>query len=533
MIVSRVSSSIYRTHRAGRRLAGGFSLVELIMTIALISVLASIGIMMVASQPVAVKNTKIHSDVATLNSMVALYLADGGQLDGLTKPQAVLDRMKKVRRQQEWQKHTGMASGRLVDPRLAARLTTRPEVQGQARARWNRFSKRFEIFEGIGLGVAEFYLDEELGDLDFGTDSRRSPSVTYNTAKTGWVWDSSPKDPLVTYNSPDYGNPTGVTDPFNPNEELPADPDPGGGGGSGGGTGGGGSGGGGGGGGGTVKTKLPTPSISPRGGTFAYANFPSAITINPNGASPEGSRLEYRIGGGGWEVYDGNPLPITSGMRVDARNVATDNVLYTNSSTRRETYYRLVAGFTGTGSGTWGNATGGTNLVTSILNDAGTSTFKHGNTKLDLGNGEFLDAGVENVLSFTPEDFTDISPDTWFGLGELQLLNGTTFYNSEAESVTLSVNLNLTDPAQDGIVHLDLGLVSTDNSSDRLASADIVELRNPSTDFTIEIDGVIYRLELAWVSLDPGAGVVQGNKFLVFEGASAAAQLRARFVSDQ
>ena len=99
--------------------------------------------------------------------------------------------------------------------------------------------------------------------------------------------------------------------------------------------------------------------------------------------------------------------------------------------------------------------------------------------------------------------------------------------------MTLSVNLNLTDPAEVGIVHLDLGLISTDNSSDRLASADIVELRNPSTDFTINIDGVEYRLELSWVTLDPGAGVVQGNQFLVFEGASAAAQLRARFVSDQ
>lgn len=502
------------------------------MTIALISILASIAIMMVAKQPTTVKNTKLHSDVATLNQMVALYLADGGILDGLTKPQAVLDRMKKVRSQKEWQKHTGMASGRLVDPRLAARLTTRPEVTGQERARWNRFSKRFEIFTGIGLGAAEFYLDEAMGNTDYGTDQRRTPVVTYNSAKTGWVWDSSPKDPVIAYNNPDYGDPSGVTDPFNPDEALPEDPTPDGGG-SGGGGSGGGSGGGGGGGGGPVKTKLATPKITPSGGTFAFAAFPSVIQISSNGAPPEGSQLEYRIGSGGWTVYDGNPFAIASGSRVEARNVATDNVLYQNSSTRRETYYRLLGGFTGSGSGTWGNATGGTNLVTSIQNDGGTSTFKHGNTKLDLGNGEFLDAGVENVLSFTPEDFSGVLPDAWFPLGQLQLLNGTTFYNSEAESVTLSVNLNLTDPVQAGIVHLDLGLISTDNSSDRLASADIVELRNPSTDFTINIDGVEYRLELSWVTLDPGAGVVQGNQFLVFEGASAAAQLRARFVSDK
>ena len=35
------------------------------------------------------------------------------------------------------------------------------------------------------------------------------------------------------------------------------------------------------------------------------------------------------------------------------------------------------------------------------------------------------------------------------------------------------------------------------------------------------------------VTLDPGAGVVQGNKFLVFEGASALAELRATLVPNK
>jgi hypothetical protein len=220
-------------------------------------------------------------------------------------------------------------------------------------------------------------------------------------------------------------------------------------------------------------------------------------------------------------------------MRIEARNVATDPTLYRNSGTRRESYYRLTNGFTGGSAGTWGNATGGANLVTEVTNGADSSTFKHGNTKLDLGNGEFLDAGVENVLEFSPSDFSEAAPNTWFELGDLMLLNGTTFYESEAGTVTLTLNLGLTEPSENAVVHLDLGLISTDNSSDRLASADIVELRNPSTDFTISIDGVNYRLEVSWVTLDPRAGVVQGNQFLVFEGASAQAQLRARFVSDQ
>jgi hypothetical protein len=82
------------------------------------------------------------------------------------------------------------------------------------------------------------------------------------------------------------------------------------------------------------------------------------------------------------------------------------------------------------------------------------------------------------------------------------------------------------------VVHINLGLISTENTSDRLASADIVQLLNPSTDFTVTIDGVTYRLELSWATLDPGAGVVQGNQFLIYEGSTAQAQLRARFKSN-
>lgn len=113
------------------------------------------------------------------------------------------------------------------------------------------------------------------------------------------------------------------------------------------------------------------------------------------------------------------------------------------------------------------------------------------------------------------------------------MFNGNTFYNSEADSVTLSINLNLTNPAKQGVVHIDLGLISTENTDDKLASADIVELKNPTTDFKVTVDGVEYRLELSWVSQDAGAGVVQGNQFLVYESATANALLRARFVPNK
>jgi hypothetical protein len=284
-----------------------------------------------------------------------------------------------------------------------------------------------------------------------------------------------------------------------------------------------------------VPVRLPRPGITPPGGTFAFGSFPTTATISRNGADPAVSKLMYRIDSGAWIEYVGGTIPITPAMRLQARNESTRPAEYVTSQTRTDTYFRLTSGFSGTGAGTWGNAIGGTNLVTNILNGTGTqtSTFKHGNTKLDLGDGEFLDAGVENVLSFTPEAFETITPNEWFKFGELMMLNGTTFYDSEASEVTLSVNLTLTQPALDFTTHIDLGLTSTENTSDRLASADIVKINNPTTDVRVTIDGVEYRLELAWATLDPGAGVVQGDKFLIFEGATAKAEVRARFTSNR
>ncbi len=515
-------------------LARGFSLMEVVMLIAVLGVLSTVAITMVGKQQSAVSDTKLSSDIATLNHHVVMYLADGGSLTGLTNPQAVLDKLKRSRVQADLQTHTGAVSGRLLDTRLKATVTNAASASGKARAKWNSRTERFELTTGGGQAVTEFFFDEELRNTEYGTDStRRVGRVKYNGNTRGWVWGGAGASSAIAYQSPGGTGGNGITDSFNPDEALPAAPPPdddgggdgvpvdGGGGGSGGG-------------GTPPPAKLPLPAISPSGGTYTYGNFPTTVTLSPNGA-PGGaiSQLRYQKNGGGWETYLGVPIAVSPSDLVVAKNFALDTTTYSDSNARNARYYRLVSGFTGTSTGTWGNATGGAGLLTETINGVDNSTFKHGNTKLDLGNGEFLDAGTENVLSFTRQPFDTIIPNTWFSLGGLVMLNGTTFYSSEADGVTLSININLSDPAQTGVVHVNLGLISTENSSDRTASADIVELRNPSTDFTVVIDGVTYRLELSWATLDPGAGVPRGNQFLVYEGASASAELRARFVSDR
>lgn len=88
--------------------------------------------------------------------------------------------------------------------------------------------------------------------------------------------------------------------------------------------------------------------------------------------------------------YLGVPIPLEPADVVVAKNFAIDTASYSDSSSKNAKYYRLVSGFSGTSTGTWGNATGGSGLLTETSNGVDNSTFKHGNTKLDLGNGEFL-----------------------------------------------------------------------------------------------------------------------------------------------
>jgi len=169
------------------------------MLIAILGVLATVAVTMVGKQKVAVMDTKLLSDVSALNHHVAMYLADGGSLTGLTSPQAVIDRLKRTRAQADWQTHTGAVSGRLVDTRLRATITNAANTDGKPRAQWNTRTERFELTTAGGQAVSEFTFDEALRNTEYGTDSnRRAGRVKYNASSRGWIWGGAqvPPQPL-------------------------------------------------------------------------------------------------------------------------------------------------------------------------------------------------------------------------------------------------------------------------------------------------------------------------------------------------
>jgi len=184
--------------------------------------------------------------------------------------------------------------------------------------------------------------------------------------------------------------------------------------------------------------------------------------------------------------------------------------------------------FSGSLTGRWENVVGTASLVSSVT-PGSPSVFSHGDTHLDLGNGDLLDVGIANQLAFSGSTFSKpVDGRESFPVGSLSIQNGTSFGNTEATGVTLRLIMTF-DQSKSGSlpIELPMRLQSTANSQDRTSSADIVELVPPASNFTVELNGEAYQLLLGWTCVTPNAGFVQSNQLLTYEGETATFELRA------
>lgn len=549
-------------NRHRNQLTAGFTLVELILAIAITSVLAAVVVVNMAGTKAAAEQTKLRVDVNKLNNLIAMYMADGGSLTGAANAQAVVDKLKTVRTNADAKLQVGALTGRYVDIRLAAKVQSSSEAATTApRAVWNSTTQRFDIVSTPGTtGVSDFVLDDALAEVLYPTESRSRTATQYNSAN-GWVWSADPNNRNNAFLNPANATLSIQDNVFDPTTAPPTETTSGsttsgsttsgsttsgsttsgsttsgsttsgsttsgsttsGGTTSGGTTG------------VTTPTTLPKPINQPNGATYTEANFPVTVTINKNGAPALGSVLRYRKNGGTWTDYTG-PIPVVSGDKIESKNFTTLPLLYSDGSADSDTYYKLVASFSGSHTPSWTSVAGGSNLKYSTDNsDPDGITVSHGDTRLDLGGGQYLDAGVENRMDFNRNSFAGVAANTDFNLGEMIILNGTTFNDSEATSATLRLAMALTQPVtQSGALNINFTMVSTPNTSDRLASADTVTVQNPTTSFTVSTGGVTYTLQVRLVSLDADSGVVSGNTFYIYEGSSARAALVGKFVSNK
>lgn len=296
-----------RARNRKRRRERGASMTEVLAVVVLIGLITAISTIGLNRAQESSAHTKLASDVRTINSAIGVYLASGGSLEGLNQPQAILDKLKTRRDDEEALRFAGL-SGSMIDKRLSARMQTSEEMlTDRPRASWNPAKQRFEIRRAGGDGVAAFEILETLAKKDFGVEKRDSTLVSLN-AGDGWIWDYEEIPEASPLPAPT------VVD-IKPVISLPPVPPSG-------------------------PVRLRAPVFSKPGGTYLHPLFPILVTIsNPNEAeistlfwAKEWSGSE----GVNWRPYVG-PVPVFPGQQLLAYARADDSA-YIDSYTTGENY---------------------------------------------------------------------------------------------------------------------------------------------------------------------------------------------------
>lgn len=283
------------------RSSRGFSLTELLITVAVLGILAAIGTVTTSHVVGKARDQKLFSDVSTLNRSIVAYLASGGDLSGVTRPEDVLVRLKRGFAQA---KRVPGLSGAKLDERLTFTMQSPGEAQGnQWRAYWNAAEQRFVLAQnGEGPGIKAFRLEALPPASDPGEESLPEAKVPLLYAGSStWIWDYQDAAPSGPPLPTDF--PVGEV-PNSPPPPPTGSPSPSG------------------------ATPLAAPVFSLTSGAFPIDAFDLPLSLhNPN---PLGSsELYYSINFGNWQLYTG-PLQVPPGTIVAAQAIATSDQ-YRNS----------------------------------------------------------------------------------------------------------------------------------------------------------------------------------------------------------
>ncbi len=161
------------------------SILEVLCSVSILAVVMSVAVPVQTRIREGAELTKLQNDVKSLNASVSVYLASGGNLDGLTSVQDVLDRLKM--KMKDCAGVVAGMTGSTVDQRVKAKMQTSEQAASdRPRAVWNSLSQRFEIaFQG--QGVAAFVLDERMAHNDYGEEERDVWGAGF-AQEDGWLW---------------------------------------------------------------------------------------------------------------------------------------------------------------------------------------------------------------------------------------------------------------------------------------------------------------------------------------------------------
>ncbi|MEM9479449.1 MAG: FN3 associated domain-containing protein [Verrucomicrobiota bacterium] len=257
-----------------RRVHRGFSFLEVLFGLALLSSIVAFGITFYGNFRTNTLQQNLTRDVATINSAIRIYEANGGDLSGVSNVDDVLDQLKRT----SSNKHmiAGLA-GSMIDKRIS----TLPSVEdGKQRAVWNPATRRLEL-SSSGPGIQQFILCDEAGKESYGSEHR---DVSLELASVeDWIWD---------YKKSNHAS-VGVANEVPEISSSTVSPSA------------------------TASGTLRAPSFSVEGRDYHKDEYDLEVELaNPN---PTGSSIvRYSISGGSWIDYAGEVIKVAPNSSIDA-----------------------------------------------------------------------------------------------------------------------------------------------------------------------------------------------------------------------
>jgi len=420
---------------------------ELLMTLAIISTVAAAGYFVITGTTQVARQSKLQSDVATLNNAVRTYLVHGGQIPAAATAGDVLARLKSTSDQTTSARMAGLR-GTMLDARLRGLPAT---GTGTARAVWNAATQRFQILTA-GDGFSAF----DLGGATTAPPEETRRRTMDLATRDKWIWDHSDSS------GPRISRQQVLTKEV---AQIAPDAPPG-------------------------IARLAPPEVSLPGALYDYRAFAPDLSVSlldPN--APGTARLLYSVDGGPWQVYGGTPLSIPPQLTTRIRTYATalNSESYEDSDLRTETYETIY--FTGSSAGNFHTPSGDRRLLTNLTGTLRGPRFQWGDPSI---------AGQrQNELTFTGASFVKVAPDEEFKLGTLTYYNGTTVSGTNATTVNIALDLDLTTPGVRESLNFTFRLLSTQNRGhDADEDADYVWIPDVSTNFRTTIKGKQFALIL-------------------------------------
>ncbi len=296
----------------------GVHLVEILLTVAVISVLTSAGYYVASTVRETARENKLRSDVTNLNTAVQLYVANGGTIPANATAEQVLIKLQSRATSASAAVAIGL-SGSFVDPRLTPSVQSGDQAaSGELRAVWAPASSageagKFQVATA-GQGIREFFLDESRAAAGASTpapETRRQTMEAVSLAESAphWVWGVGDAQPAA----PELGAAPG-TSAAAAASATPSTND---------------------------LAQLQPPIFSRPGGSYDLTLFPMAdlALSNPNTAP---SKIYYQVAGGAPQEYTGSSLAAFHPDTQVTAWVKSNSAAYSDSSMVNATYDNLV-----------------------------------------------------------------------------------------------------------------------------------------------------------------------------------------------